>query len=525
MIILSQTTDILEVKMGGAKTTNEAQCFTSWRDITTTSFSPDKLPVNTNGSTPVSVAGSPAASTQRVVDLLNIYNADTVTQTITVQFNANGTRYVMISASLATGESLVYQEGSGWSHLNASGAPIISTGITAINGTTAEITATTAGSVVTLSLPTALTFTGKTVTGGTFSSPILSGTLTGSGTIGGSTIINTSGSITGGDISGTTGTFTAADDAFGFRIAGATGRLRFQGYVAANTGATIGALNTVENAYQTLSLYASTIYLAPNGTPAATITSTGLNNTVIGATTPAAGSFTTLGATGTVSTGGVFQAKNGATNIGLLGSGTNIGGNVNDLVVYGQQAGNILIYPNGALSGTFSPTGLAVTGNVSATNTGSTQSGTFTGNSGTGAYTVGISNTATSGDNLMVGFFTDASVFRGNITYNRAGGLIAYNTSSDRRAKMLFGEITNSGSIIDGMKVYDAMMKGATQHRPMFVADELMKVAPYAVIGEPDAVNKDGSPKYQQVDASSVVPLLVAELKSLRARVAQLEAK
>jgi hypothetical protein len=54
--------------------------------------------------------------------------------------------------------------------------------ITTINGTANEITATGA-STVTLSLPAALTFTGKTVTGGTYSSPniatiINSGTLT-----------------------------------------------------------------------------------------------------------------------------------------------------------------------------------------------------------------------------------------------------------------------------------------------------------------------------------------------------------
>ena len=54
--------------------------------------------------------------------------------------------------------------------------------VTTINGTANEITAT-GSSTITLSLPTALTFTGKTVTGGTYSSPniatiINSGTLT-----------------------------------------------------------------------------------------------------------------------------------------------------------------------------------------------------------------------------------------------------------------------------------------------------------------------------------------------------------
>jgi hypothetical protein len=45
------------------------------------------------------------------------------------------------------------------------------------------------------------------------------------------------------------------------------------------------------------------------------------------------------------------------------------------------------------------------------------------------------------------------------------------------------------------------------------------------VTGEKDAVNEDGTPKYQQMDVSALVPLLLAEIQSLRARVAQLESK
>jgi len=68
-------------------------------------------------------------------------------------------------------------------------------------------------------------------------------------------------------------------------------------------------------------------------------------------------------------------------------------------------------------------------------------------------------------------------------------------------------------------------MKGATVERPMLIAHEAQAVTPYAVTGEKDAVNDDGTPKYQQMDVSSLVPLLIAEIQSLRARVAQLEAK
>jgi len=137
-----------------------------------------------------------------------------------------------------------------------------------------------------------------------------------------------------------------------------------------------------------------------------------------------------------------------------------------------------------------------------------------------------VHNTATTGDNGFLAFGTEASfATRGSITYNRAGGLVAYNTTSDYRAKDIIGPVANSGETIDALKVYSGKMKGATVERPMLIAHEAQAVTPYAVTGEKDAVNDDGTPKYQQMDVSSLVPLLIAEIQSLRARVAQLEAK
>jgi hypothetical protein len=134
-------------------------------------------------------------------------------------------------------------------------------------------------------------------------------------------------------------------------------------------------------------------------------------------------------------------------------------------------------------------------------------------------------NAATTGDNKFIQFYTEASATtRGNITYNRAGGLVAYNTTSDYRAKDILGPVANPGATIDALKVYEGQMKGATQSRPMLVAHEAQEHAPYAVSGVKDEVNEDGTPKFQQMDVSSLVPLLIAEIQSLRARVAALEA-
>jgi hypothetical protein len=134
-------------------------------------------------------------------------------------------------------------------------------------------------------------------------------------------------------------------------------------------------------------------------------------------------------------------------------------------------------------------------------------------------------NDTTTGDGVFIKFFTDGGIGRGQIDYNRGAGLVAYNTTSDYRAKDVYGLLENTGSSIDALKVYNGKMKGATQERPMLIAHEAQKITPYAVTGEKDAVNEDGTPKYQQMDHSSLVPLLIAEIQSLRARVAQLESK
>lgn len=135
-------------------------------------------------------------------------------------------------------------------------------------------------------------------------------------------------------------------------------------------------------------------------------------------------------------------------------------------------------------------------------------------------------NNTSSGDSGLMVFYTDSTpTFRGNIQYNRSSGLVAYNTSSDYRAKDVYGPVTDSGAKVDAIKIYRGKMHGATVERPMAIAHELAEPAPYAVCGQKDAVDENGNPVYQQVDYTTLVPLLIAEIQSLRARVAALEAK
>jgi hypothetical protein len=94
----------------------------------------------------------------------------------------------------------------------------------------------------------------------------------------------------------------------------------------------------------------------------------------------------------------------------------------------------------------------------------------------------------------------------------------AYNTSSDQRLKENIADADDAGSKIDAIQVrqYDWKVDGSHQDYGM-VAQELMTVAPEAVSGNPESDEMMG------VDYSKLVPMMLKEIQSLRARVAQLE--
>lgn len=114
MIVLSATTDKLEAVLSGAVTANHLPCVVAWRDRTSTTFVAGRTLINTNNTTQVDISGSPGASTQRLVDYISIYNADTANATVTVRFNANGSTFVIYQATLVTGGRLEYTSENGW---------------------------------------------------------------------------------------------------------------------------------------------------------------------------------------------------------------------------------------------------------------------------------------------------------------------------------------------------------------------------------------------------------------------------
>jgi hypothetical protein len=127
-------------------------------------------------------------------------------------------------------------------------------------------------------------------------------------------------------------------------------------------------------------------------------------------------------------------------------------------------------------------------------------------------------------------FFRLAAASIGSITQNGTTAVL-YNTTSDYRLKNDIKPIQNALTIIETLNPVSFTWIDNRKDNG-FIAHELQKVLPNCVTGEKDDVNEDGTPKYQQMDNSGVIPFLVkaiqeqqAIINDLKARIETLEAK
>jgi len=123
---------------------------------------------------------------------------------------------------------------------------------------------------------------------------------------------------------------------------------------------------------------------------------------------------------------------------------------------------------------------------------------------------------AGTGSASQVSFFND----NGRVGFiGTLGSTTSYNITSDARRKENIADADNASSLIDAIQVrkFDWKADG-THQRYGFIAQELVEVAP-------EAVHQPANPdEMMAVDYSKLVPMLIKEVQSLRARVAQLEA-
>jgi hypothetical protein len=100
----------------------------------------------------------------------------------------------------------------------------------------------------------------------------------------------------------------------------------------------------------------------------------------------------------------------------------------------------------------------------------------------------------------------------------------AYNTSSDHRLKENVANLTGATARLNQLapKRFNFIADADTTVDG-FIAHEVQSVVPEAITGTHNEVDADGNPVYQGIDQSKLVPLLVATIKELEARITALE--
>jgi hypothetical protein len=276
-------------------------------------------------------------------------------------------------------------------------------------------------------------------------------------------------------------------------------------------------------------------YTAASGTAGNAITFTqamtldASGNLGIGATSPSARFHVTtsdalvaLIATSRGS-GGYTQFNLGANGaaIGFIGSAGQISttGGANDFALRAEN--NLLFLASGNTeraridtSGNFlvGPTSFAYN---------PTQGATISGGS-IGAVGIGHASGTATGNGYVNFAYNGSNI--GSITQSGTTAVL-YNVTSDYRLKTVIGPVADAGQRIDALQPIEYTWNADGSRTRGFLAHQFQEVYASSVSGTKDAVDAEGKPVYQSMQASTseVIADLVAEIQSLRARVAALE--
>jgi hypothetical protein len=205
-----------------------------------------------------------------------------------------------------------------------------------------------------------------------------------------------------------------------------------------------------------------------------------------------------------------------ATSNGALLNGSS----TNDLVIARNGAYNIKFGTNGNTRAVIDASGNLLVGTTVAANQGVT----IYGNGANGLYSKTTSTSAywitndglTSATGTLFTFYNNTTSC-GGITITSTN-VTNYNSVSDERLKENIADADDAGSKIDSIQVRKFDWKSGGEHQDYgFIAQELLEVAPVAV-----SVPEDPE-EMMSVDPAKLVPMMLKEIQSLRARVAQLE--
>ena len=144
---------------------------------------------------------------------------------------------------------------------------------------------------------------------------------------------------------------------------------------------------------------------------------------------------------------------------------------------------------------------------------------------------ININNNTDYGIEMYGSTSSRVSFYSSNGSSTRVGAITVnttnttYGTSSDYRLKENIAPMTGALAKVQALKPVTYTWKADGSEGQGFIAHELQEVIPDAVVGEKDAVDKDGKPTYQGVDTSYLVATLTAAIQELKAELDSVKAE
>ena len=144
----------------------------------------------------------------------------------------------------------------------------------------------------------------------------------------------------------------------------------------------------------------------------------------------------------------------------------------------------------------------------------------FGNNKGVGIHCQRAANEASS----ALHFTKETGAVVGSIVLDTANST-NFNTTSDYRLKEDFVPVSDGLLKVNALKPTNFKWVDIDARMDGFIAHEVKEVVSNAVTGEKDAVDENNDPIYQQIDASRLIPIMVAAIQELSQKIAELESR